>query len=232
MKKLFALLVVLTLFCSTALADEILFRGIPWGCTPTDFVLTLEKEGTWFDDINDWTPSSDFVEIEASPFDTPKWSVKEVPIYELNRYDGENKSVCVVAGYDVERVTACFMPVYSDGTMNTHDMANAQLYEVRYRIADFPSGKTVDSSYDDLVVRLTELYGEGADASGEVYERACHWLGDNGTTVSLYRGSSVFALGIYIPAVLIIEYRCAVDTSYVEGIIDAYNNAMNTDGGL
>ena len=232
MKKLFALLVVLTLFCSTALADEILFRDVPWQSTPLEFVSVLENEGTYFNNINAWLADSDFVEIESSYFDVPKWSISDVPVYKLERFDGEKKTVCVAAGYDVERVMAYFLPVYSDGAMNTQDMANAQLYKVRYIIKNFPSGMTVDSAYDDLLTKLNELYGDGTDASGEVYERACHWLGENDTSVSLCRGSSVYVLGVYIPATLVIEYQCPVEESYVQGIIEAYNIAMNVDGGL
>lgn len=232
MKKLICALLILMSLTTTALADEILFRGIPWQSTPLEFASALEKEGTYFDDINAWSASSDFVEIESSYFDIPKWSVSDVPIYELERFNGEKKTVCVVAGYDVERVIAYFLPVYNDGVMNTRDMENAQLYKARYLIKNFPSGMTVDSAYDDLLIRLNELYGEGTDASGEVCERACHWSGENGTSVSLYRGSSVAVYGIYIPASLSIEYQCSVDETYITDLVDAYNATMNTNGGL
>ena len=232
MKKLICALLILMSLTTTALADEILFRGIPWQSTPLEFASALEKEGTYFDDINAWSASSDFVEIESSYFDIPKWSVSDVPIYELERFNGEKKTVCVVAGYDVERVIAYFLPVYNDGVMNTQDMENAQLYKARYLIKNFPSGMTVDSAYDDLLIRLNELYGEGTDASGEVCERACHWSGENGTSVSLYRGSSVAVYGIYIPASLSIEYQCSVDETYITDLVDTYNATMNTNGGL
>ena len=234
MKKIICtiFITILVLNCITALADEILFRGIPWQSTPLEFASALVKEGTYFDDINPWSASSDFMEIESSYFDIPKWSVSDVPIYKLERFNGEKKTVCVVAGYDVERVSAYFLPVYRDGTMNTRDMENAQLYKARYLIKDFPSGMTVDSAYDDLLTRLNELYGEGTDASGEVWERACHWSGENGTSVSLCRGSSMAVFGMYIPATLSIEYQCSVDKEYITGLIEAYNKAMNKDGGL
>lgn len=232
MKKIICAFLTIMSLTTTALADEILFRGIPWQSTPLEFASALVKEGTYFDDINPWSASSDFVKIESSYFDIPKWSVSDVPIYKLERFNGEKKTVCVVAGYDVERVSAYFLPVYRDGTMNTRDMENAQLYKARYLIKDFPSGMTIDSAYDDLLTRLNELYGEGTDASGEVWERACHWSGENGTSVSLCRGSSVAVFGIYVPASLSIEYQYSVDKTYITGLVDAYNAAMNTNGGL
>lgn len=232
MKKLICALIVLLSFTTSALADEITFRDIPWQSTPLEFVSVLEEEGTYFKDINAWSASSDFTEIKSSYFDVPKWSVSNVPIYRLERFNGEKKTVCVVAGYDVERVNACFLPVYSDDTINIRDMENSQLYEVKYIIKNFPLGTTIDSAYDDLSARLTELYGDGEDASGETYERACHWSGENGTSVSLCRGSSASVFGISIPATLSIEYRYSVDKNHIVGLVDAYNATINSNSGL
>ena len=232
MKKLICTLLILMSLTANALADEIQFRDVPWKSTPFGFVSALEKEGTYFNDINAWSADSDFVEIESSYFDTPKWSISDVPIYKLERFNGEKNRVCVVAGYDVERIVAYFLPVYNEGVMNIRDMESAQLYKARYLIKDFPSGMTIDSAYDDLLTRLNELYGVGTDASGEIWERACHWSGENETSVSLCRGSSIAVFGMYIPATLSIEYQCSMDETYVEGLIETYNATMNTNGGL
>ncbi len=238
MKKLVcALLVLCMMFVSTALAEDgkILFRDVQWQSTPLEFVSSLGEEGTYFDDINAWTAESDFVEVNSLYSITPKWTVNDVPVYTLERFDGEKKSVCVVAGYAIERVKAYFIPIYHKGTLDTNDMDNAQLYKVEYLIKNFSKNSeylTVDLAYDDLLERLTELYGEGIDASGEVYERACHWMGSDGTSVSLCRGSSAYVLGVSIPATLAIEYQYAVDKDYIVGLVDAYNEVMNVDGGL
>ena len=232
MKKLICTLLILMCFTTHAFADEIQFRDVPWKSTPFEFVSALEKEGTYFNDINAWSADSNFIEIESSYFDDSKWSISDVPIYKLERFNGEKNAVCVVAGYDVERVVAYFLPVYDDGVMDTRDVENAQLYKVRYLIKNFPSGVTVDSAYDDLLARLNGIYGDGTDDSGDEWERACHWSGENETSVSLYRGSSVAVFGIYIPATLSIEYQYSVEETYIEDLVEVYNATMNTDGGL
>ena len=44
MKKLICALLILMSLTTTALADEILFRGIPWQSTPLEFVSALVKD--------------------------------------------------------------------------------------------------------------------------------------------------------------------------------------------
>ena len=192
----------------------------------------MEKEGTYFNDIHAWSANVTESDIESSYFEDSPWSVSDVPIYKLKLLNNGDETVCVVAGYDVSQVTAYFLPVYRNCVIDINDTDNMQLYKVQYLIETFPSGETIDSVYDDLLLQLNELYGDGTDASGEVYERACHWHGENGTSVSLCRGSSVAVYGIYIPASLSIEYQCSVDETYITDLVDAYNATMNTNGGL
>lgn len=184
MKKYIAVLLVLVLVSTTALADEILFRGIPWGTS----VLEFEKQ------IG--------CEIGYTELRLPHWSSYS-PTSSIDKgtytigYDvtaGFGDTLFQVAGYDLDFIFAYFYYGVEDGKINRNPEASEfYLSEYIFDVED------IEGAYSDLKEKMTSLYGEGTEEKGKTSEYyATVWDGDNNTAVRLlvrsnypYDGSSI-----------------------------------------
>lgn len=187
-------LIMLTLFClflsgTVGIAEdtqkEILFRGIPWGISLTDFVETMETSGfsgTVSSDntINSW-------EWGAGRSTDYTYSLKDAGYIFYSNDD------TTVAGIPVGTTRARFMYSFDSDHVYTEE-SKSELYYASYTF------KPVDiaSVLPILEEKLNRLYGEGEEAdhqtnvtnwSGNDYiqhEETTTWYGANHTGVRLY----------------------------------------------
>lgn len=171
MKKLVCLVVVISLlFSSTALADEILFRDIPWGSNVSDVLSAMpqysnECDFGWQTRIDGWNSfNANYGKLKNG--ETPA-------IY----YYGELS----VAGYKVNSITFQFLFSVDDEGMIHRGKDDLRLKGAMYRleVAD------IEAAASDLQKKLTDLYGKGKASSNEVNNQIVTWYGDNDTGVCL-----------------------------------------------
>lgn len=168
----FVLMVVMiaVLSCS-ALADEITFRNIPWGCTAAEFLKEMKVDLRVIDSsrLEYW-----------SKWNFSGWSSSQITEYEtgFHLYEwGEDDINLKVAGYNVLEIEAHF--IYSeteDGHLDRNTNAGRfQKVSYTFKFED------VESAYQDLKEKLTKVYGEGSVEN----ESSFLWTGDNNTQVRL-----------------------------------------------
>ena len=251
MKKFTCLLVILALMMSsTALADEILFRDIPWGSN-TETVLT--SMGLIDTDVYRALPESERVHKIDSHLLYAPWSHIEPfgsgRITEYNQYEGGYKyspmmglpGDITVGEYELENLELQFMYGVNEGVVSTAK-EDAEFISGKYyiRIEADKYGVGYDKAYKDLLDKLTWLYGKPSNnEENPKYGywidggyRYSIWFGDNNTGVILYHSSDQYDTEISI------EYgRTDIegDLVYIQEYLDEnkrdekYNDS-NTDG--
>ncbi len=170
MKKFTGLVFALIMLCSVASAEEILFRGIPWGTNIPDACKLL----------------SDFEIIDY---------IDELPAQEwMESYTGEgldnsfnilahaNDGV-TVGGYEINLLDLLFLYSF-DEAMIHREQEESRLFRATYHltVAD------AESAFADLTMKLTTLYGEGTQSQSDG-ERYVEWRSE-GTGVYLIMGDS------------------------------------------
>lgn len=233
MKKMLCFVIaILTLLSSTAYANEILFRGIPWESTPMEFEKALFEEGTYFDDCAVFDSSRyTFLksELDSSFGIDPRWHGDHLPFY--TRYmKKDNEYVCIAASYEIDAISAQFLPFYTDVTLDPNGLETARLHEVTYVITSYrQKGKIINKEvvFFDLVDRLTEIYGESQNKPLLDMPIARYWIGDNGECVIL----QPINFDKTHNAIHIV-YRSGITRDYMVGLVNAYDITMNTEGGL
>lgn len=163
---------------SSALADEILFRNIPWGSTATE-AKQIASDITWMS----------FGGATFGRLDTLRYED-----YSVTDINSDNNSVeytaithddLEVAGYKPEDIQMYFSLVPDDKKIIKDDEHTA-LYAGQYKF--YP--QNIESVSDDLLEKLTGLYGEPKKLQSEyeflykhysIYE----WDGDNDSSVFL-----------------------------------------------
>lgn len=233
MKKLIALvLMILTINYGALAEDTITFRDVPWGVTPSEFQLALWEEGTYFDDLEVFSEEHySFLksDVYGSYGVEPRWGSKRLCYYSF--YWGEGRDyACIAGSYEIDRISAQFLPTYSGTRLNRPGLETSQLHQVTYVINSFrQKGDIIDKevAFYDLVDRFTEVYGESENKPTLSTPIARYWVADDGTSVII----KPVQFDTKYPAIHI-EYRSAIDQDYITGLVEAYNTTMNTEGGL
>lgn len=173
MKKVVSVLLVLSLLAACAFADaptydgEILFRGLPWGCSINDAVANIQAAGVTNDRVRedcdvhdvDYSFSVDSCGFSYSPSDLP------------NDF--------FVAGHLVEQVAIDAIYGIVDGKIS-HEREDSRMYCATYYFKDQANIKDV---YDDLVSKLTSMYGTPVDAIESYYDHNLMWTGTNNAAI-------------------------------------------------
>lgn len=172
MKKFLAvLLLIMVAFTSVqAFADEILFRNLPWDCSPADVKESFGKY-LYFRD----------------PMCAPLWSQWAHPGLSSADYSdthagfrletGYPASGITVAGYEIDEARIFFVyGITEDGQLDRSPDAGrlcGAYYSFRF--------EDVETAYEDLKAKLTNLYGEPEKEN----DTSIIWYGDNNTAVRM-----------------------------------------------
>lgn len=172
MNKMLITLIALTLFCSTAFADEITFRGIPWGAN----VQTAIEILGWDDELvrhNETlsqigkTPETDdplvryFVSNEVSEVGYLVYDGKNANDncgYQYGNYYYKDDQM-IVAGHGVWSIELEFLYGTENGQV-IYDQASSEFVKGTYCFM----GKDM-SVYDDILDKLKWKYGEPIDSN-------------------------------------------------------------------
>lgn len=189
MKKILVLCLLLMLSLQAlAVADEITFRGIPWGSSLTE--------------VEEYFSNLSIVDFDSEDVKRDTILNDDYDVYSNNSYECcwhdfvfPHGSI-TVAGYDVNIHLYCFYGIDENGNV-LREKEDSVFYAASYDLEVVD----VETSYEDLVNKLTSLYGEGSlqTSGGTVYygsstgsgtyeyeERIMTWLGDNDTGVRIY----------------------------------------------
>lgn len=173
MKKIFSVLLVLSMLAAYALADaptydgEILFRGLPWGCSINDAIANIQAAGVTSDRVREdcdvhaveYSVSVDSCGFSYAPSDLP--------------------TDFFVAGHLVEQVAIDAIYGIVDGEIS-HDRADSRVYCATYYFKDQANIKDV---YDDLVSKLTSMYGTPVEAIKSYFAYNLMWTGTNNAAI-------------------------------------------------
>ncbi len=193
MKKFTGLVLALIMLCSTASAEEILFRGIPWGTNVLDVLSSLELIDADGVDKNSGVDVHKLVHVYES-------DVEEFGSQRLIGYSSFEDCgyICtpviasdmVVAEYKVAWLELQFLFGITDEKVSCKK-SDSEFYSGKY---EFRPDDYV-SAYEDLVGKLTWLYGEPVveeTVENDSYftkhrhEKYARWDGANDTSVLLY----------------------------------------------
>ncbi len=205
MKRVVTVLLVLVMMCGVALADEILFRGIPWGAN----IIDAES-------VIDAIPDCDIYYVDE--YNMPYWEKHSALSIGLDASSDYNTGYMMavmsmgwispdafqefkVGGHTVEYMNLYFRFGLTDEGIS-RDKEDSVLILAEY---DFDS-LDYAGAYDDLKAKLTSLYGEGKETVEEsegmgwsedgefekfgVVRRVTVWDGDNNTSVKLESSTS------------------------------------------
>ena len=188
MKKSICSTIVLLLcvaFLSVSWADEILFRGIPWGTS----LKELEDQGY----LKDSYPYDDYLPYEAYMTTHPSWRnalggcTPYVSGFDCTCYPRDMK----VAGYTVGYMSLYCHYAVENGKINKSE-ASSVLYAADYALTP----EDYEAAYANLKSKLSDLYGDVKETvtyeekvyNGiycEVANATSVWSGDNNTHVVL-----------------------------------------------
>lgn len=193
MKKLICVFMALVIFLSAAAAaeasdaeqKEIVFRGIPWGTSYAE-VKKILSDTNWFEftGFDMWTYSTESILNDASGDAGFEYLDIELQCAAMDPN-------WIVAGYQTDGVTLYFAFTPSDVGLN-RDKDSARLYGATYRFEP----ADVHAAADDLVEKLSSLYGEHAG------KKDCPTYGENVKYTYLWSGlNSHVQLGVmdYVP---------------------------------
>lgn len=128
----------------------ILFRDIPWGTSYTDVKEILS-------DLDLWTLTGDGYRVYPTAEIITDDQMEELQFEQsdINIYAVADNKEVDVAGYTTNNVELFFAYIPVDGVL-TKSESDSSLYGARYSI----DVQDLDSAEDDLVKKLTSLYGE------------------------------------------------------------------------
>ena len=190
MKKVISILLILVLLmvsCSAFAGDEhsepILFRGAQWGSS-LDEVKKFIPDGVKMRDLKIteyWYP------MDSLMNDGNDWGSQYKA--EMGGYSYAQSSSLKdvkVAGYDIEDLYLYFMYVPGEDGLLVKDDAHTALIYAYYKLEP----KNPDAVYDDLISKLTSLYGDvdrEESSTGLIDRKMSQWNGADGTMVSVFR---------------------------------------------
>ena len=193
MKKFLMFLLVFLMVSSVAYAEEITFRGIPWGTNVLDVLSSLELVNADGIDKDSGIDVHRLVHVYES--DVEEFGSQRLIGYSSFEDCGYTctpavSSDMVVAEYKVSWLELQFLYGIEDGEVS-RDQRNAELYSGKY---EFRPDDYV-AAYEDLLDKMIWLYGEpvvNETINNDSYltkhrhERYARWNGDNNTAVILY----------------------------------------------
>lgn len=176
MKRLFSVFVLMVLmihcvaFADATICDvEIKFRNLDWGCSIDEAIANIQSAGvtsTRVDDDDDvhylvYSTSVDESGFAYTPSDLPD------DFY--------------VAGHLVSQVCAYAIHGVVDGKVSS-DRADSKLYKGSYF---FETTENTRAIYDDLVEKLTGLYGIPSENKESYSDYSLIWCGLNDSAVTI-----------------------------------------------
>ena len=195
MKKKLAVVVAIALvlcLSSAALADEILFRKIPWFSNHETVMETCDQlDVTWG---NPKTSTGKF--ILPTVKEASSNSDRDYPCV-CTVSAGKGDVSLQVAGYDVTSMTLYFAYVPGKDGVIDRDLDDTSFYMARYtlKIGDY------DLASKDLMSKLNNLYGkpktiEPDDGCDSDIDQIYKWTGDKDTFVYLAGDSNQYGPSI------------------------------------
>lgn len=162
MKRIVALIVaVLMFFSACACADEVMFRGIPWGSNVETLEKTLKSDGAYISSIDGFAvPYPALFKIShskqgfASMQDGTKQSREEIGWYTTAFFMTPLK----VGGYEVESISAYSFYGLTNGVISK-EKKKSVFYAAEYTF----DVRDKEAAYKDLKEKLTILYGESTE---------------------------------------------------------------------
>ena len=190
MKKVFTMLCVLALLlmCFGALAadehpEPVLFRGVAWGATYSEVAKVLPK-GVKMRDLQIreyYYPMADMM------YDESGWGNQIKAEIGCYTYATSSSLKGVkVAGYDVADLCLYFIFKPDENGKIIKDEKHTAFYYGYYKLEP----KDPDAVYNDLISKLTKLYGDVDDQKSStsiISDNMSLWNGANGTMVSVYK---------------------------------------------
>lgn len=187
MKKLFALALMICLVCAIALSAtaeskkdvSITFRGINWGI-PVTQIDSKMPEG-----VRLYAPevSDGFRSVEYFLYDGNDDYYKGAVGYSVQARSSSLENM-KVAGYEVSSMYMYFACVPGSDGLPTGNQEDSAFYAAYYKLEP----KDADAAYDDLVTKLTGLYGDvfaTYEKSPYISYKYTVWKGADGSMVSL-----------------------------------------------
>lgn len=179
-------LTCLLVFCLTfATAEEenpILFRNIPWGANFETAKAAFPDKVRWCD-VNDDSAYN----VEYMVYDGAETRYTgNVSEYKYTQSSSLEEAGMKVAGYNIASIVLRFAYVPGSDGLLVHDDNHVALYLAQYQIEP----KDPDAVYNDLLTKLSSLYGDidythtNAQYISYTYNV---WNGSDGTMVCLER---------------------------------------------
>jgi len=177
-------------------SEPILFRGVEWGSTLAEATQML-PEGVEMYDLREserWYSIDDYMYTENG-FGTYSGVLGGYIYAKSSSLEGMK-----VAGYDVDDIKMYFTYLPDDKGLLMKDEEHTALIYAYYKIEP----KDLDSAYNDLVDKLSSLYGDidlMQHDSFMIDDRQSLWNGADGTMVSVVSrdyGSTTGTKEIYI----------------------------------
>lgn len=244
MKKFFCLVIVLFSLSSIACAEEITFRGIPWGANVSEVLSSLELVNADEVDRNSGVDKyklvcvyeSDIEEfgsqrlIEFSSFEDCGYTCSPLMAFNM-----------MVAEYKVSWLELQFLFGIADEKVS-REQSDSEFYSAKYK---FRPDDYV-TAYEDLLDKLIWLYGEpiveetvnnDSYLTKHRHERYARWNGENDTSVLLYvlyytddTNKSRYELSIEYAKTDVLERAEFIEHYFEQEERNTKYNSSNTDG--
>ncbi len=209
--------------------ESILFRGIPWDTTEKE----LEEKMTHVSNarLNPFTPSYTIADSWFLP--TSYYSLSDN--YIENGCQMLLYSSVPVAGYNTTLILYCIYPIV-DGEIKK-DVETTEFYMARY-IFDSDDFEGLDSIYDDLLDKLSSVYGESEEKGNGKSNIGRVWYAADGSVLwlnkFLYGGKSNTVMITYcepnIDDRLIALKQQIAQEKLEKEELERQQNTNNTDG--
>lgn len=229
-KRIVCAVIVIALLAPTAFADEITFRGIPWGASVADVEAAMEKDGIRFYTYNErqmrrWEGLEQAFDFDHLYDEPCGWYAYAMP----NGFE--------VAGYPVASIGVSCVWGYSASGEIQKEKEDSNFYIAVYAFDVIDK----EAAYKDLQEKLSSLYGtyteksksgtyfhidsDGSGGECGYREWISEWDGDDNTAVKLYcysadrEGDSSECVSIYYGKTDMDEYIDALQEIIKEDLI-------------
>lgn len=221
---------------STAFADEILFRNVPWGSTMDEVEKAIPADMYWHNDEDDLRADPAIFYEEGDEFSFKYDAATAGTLASMYIFSDCPK----VANYEPAEIGMHFVRMPVDGVVTYDDHSNTSMYSAYYLIEP----ESVEGATEDLIGKLKSVYGE-PDSSDEFVDtvfdtsiKLLVWRGDNDTFVSLRSVASTEKTSKYTNSDFIrISYGTYQGDKWIEesekailGMEQSNYGSSNTDG--
>jgi len=190
-----------------AVADEILFRGVPWGVNPAEARKKIDnpdlymrtKYTTGFIGYPSKTVERLMDRSKNVLYGNPEFFVQEEgTVRFVGLFISDNPKV---GGYDIQSVDMVFASDIQDGMVN--DDENLSHFAIATYTFNILDGK---NAYKDLKTKLSSLYGEGKEIGGNYdgtlfYDGKAHDYSTHTDTITFTGDDGTHALLVCIESV-------------------------------